>query len=561
MSEVSVEGLVEELMECSDSDLDDRRSLPGAGTPADRGRTRTGGRRDRPAPVVSRRRAPLAEGLPARHVQLLRRRSRPSRSPHHRHDRAPGVAEALHDGHIGIPQANELAVAHANQRVRERLGDFAPMLLELAERLSFREFRTCVQRFVMLADLDGAHHDLDESVANRRAHVVNLNGSLCLDAGGGDPLVNVELEAILQHFCELEYDADVAARRAEHGDHADEHPLPRTAAQRSYDAFVAIMRGALANHQAGRPAAATEPLVNILTDHRTWGRLLADAGLAPDSTLAGEQVDPFTGLTSPDELLAELMADPDGLASRRCETSTGQVLHPHTVLRAALAGHIRRAVLGADNLPINLGRKARVFTGPARDAAKLLAVQCDHLGCGLPADMCEVDHSTEWSDGGRTDQDNAGVECGGHNREKHRKRWRTRRDIHGRTHTIRADGTIMLPVGVRPPVFPDEQLDEPPAPTSAIPPEVERRINGWVDDATNDIERRCRSLRRTAIRHAITLDGLDTARRGPPPRADRTCASTISHRTPSERRAAGARRTHGIRTSSGPPASHSQMRD
>ena len=248
----------------------------------------------------------------------------------------------------------------------------------------------------MLADLDGAHHDLDESIQNRRAHVVNLNGSLCLDAGGGDPLVNVELEAIFRYFCELEYDADVAARRAEHGDRADEHPLPRTAAQRGYDAFVAIMRGALANHEAGRPAPATEPLVTLLTDHRTFGRLLAQAGLAPDSTLAGEQVDPFTGLASPGDLLAELMADPDSLASRRCETSTGQILDPHTVLRAALAGHIRRAVLGADNLPINLGRKARAFTGAARQAAKLLAVQCDHLGCGLPAEVCQVDHSTEW---------------------------------------------------------------------------------------------------------------------------------------------------------------------
>ena len=126
------------------------------------------------------------------------------------------------------------------------------MLLELAERLSFREFRTCVHRFVMLADLDGAHHDLGESIRNRRVHVVNLNGSLCLDAGGGDPLVNVELEAIFRHFCELEYDADVAARRAEHGDCADEYPLARTATQRGYDAFVAIMRGALANH---KPAA------------------------------------------------------------------------------------------------------------------------------------------------------------------------------------------------------------------------------------------------------------------------------------------------------------------
>ncbi len=509
MSEVSVERLVEELMECSDSGLDDRlRTL-------ELERRRIESELALAAGEIDRRRSYLDDG----HRSLkayLRATCNYSDAEAARVGRlatvaanVTGVAESLHHGHIGTPQANELAIAHSNHRVRDRLNDFAPMLLELAERLSFREFRTCVQRFVMLADLDGAHHDLDESIQNRRAHVVNLNGSLCLDASGGDPLVNVELEAIFRYFCELEYHADVTARRAEHGDRADEHSLPRTAAQRSYDAFVAILRGALANREAGRPAPAIEPLVTILTDHRTWGHVLTERGLAPDTTLTGVHVDPFTGLASPEALLAELMADPDSLASRRCETSTGQVLHPHTVLRAALAGHIRRAVLGADNLPINLGRKARVFVGPAREAAKLLATHCDHLGCGLPADWCQVDHSTEWSDNGATDQDNAGVECGTHNRLKHRKRWRTRRDIDGRTHTIRADGSMMLPAGARPPVFPTKTGDEPPA---TIPPtsNVEHAIDDWVDDAADDIERRCRSLRRTAIRHAITLDGLDT---------------------------------------------------
>lgn len=517
MTEPSIEGLVEELMGCSDSGLDDRlRAL-------ELERRRVEAELAATAGEIDRRRSYLDDG----HRSLkayLRATCNYSDAEAARVGRLttatvglPGVAEALHHGHIGTPQANELAVAHGNPRVRDRLADFAPMLLEMGERLSFREFRTCVQRFVMLADLDGAHDDLDESIQNRRAHVVNLNGTLCLDAGGGDPLVNVELEAIFRHFCEPEYNADVAARRAEHGDRADEHQLPRTPAQRGYDAFVAIMRGALANHQAGRPAPAAEPLVSILTDHRTWGRLLADAGLAPDATLAGQPVDPFTGLASPAELLAELTTDPDSIGSRRCETSTGQILHPHTVLRAALAGHIRRAVLGADSLPINLGRKTRVFTGPARHAAKLLATNCDHPGCGLPADLCEVDHSTEWSDHGRTDQNNAGVECGSHNRLKHRKRWRTRRDIDGRTHTIRTDGTIMLPVGARPPVFPDEQGDEPPpspspspSPISAISSEVRRTIDGWVDDAADDIERRCRTLRRTAIRHAVTIDEHDT---------------------------------------------------
>jgi len=72
--------------------------------------------------------------------------------------------------------------------------------------------------------------------------------------------------------------------------------------------------------------------------------------------------------------------------------------------------------------------------------------------------MCEVDHNTPWSAGGRTDQDNSYIECGTHNRFKHRAGWTTRRDELGRTFHIDADGTIVLPVGERPPDLTDDEL-------------------------------------------------------------------------------------------------------
>jgi hypothetical protein len=166
-----------------------------------------------------------------------------------------------------------------------------------------------------------------------------------------------------------------------------------------------------------------------------------------------------------------------------------------------------------------------VFTGAAREAALLLAVRCDHLGCGLTADICQIDHSTEWNGNGRTDQDNAGVECGTHNRLKHRKRWHTKRDIHGRMHTIRTDGTIMLPVGARPPTFPD-QPDPPAEPeqpepeqsdrsgaASPVPHDIERHLDHWATSAATDDERACRRLRAVAIREvAVRGDPLDLTR-------------------------------------------------
>jgi hypothetical protein len=76
------------------------------------------------------------------------------------------------------------------------------------------------------------------------------------------------------------------------------------------------------------------------------------------------------------------------------------------------------------------------------------------------ADLCEVDHATEWTDGGRTDQRNGGGRCGGHNRDKHRRRWQVRRAANGRNYTVRNDGTLMLPVGCRVPTFPPTNDDD-----------------------------------------------------------------------------------------------------
>jgi len=259
--------------------------------------------------------------------------------------------------------------------------------------------------------------------------------------------------AIHDHYCELEYRRDVQERRSEHGDDAEHHALRRSIKQRRFDALVAIFRSAAQADEVGRVAV---PLVNIVVDAHTFGSVLIDAGLSTSTDLDGRPIDPFTGLSAP----ADLLADPADLLQRRCETSNGVELHPHDVLRAALAGHVRRAVIDSDGVTIDLGRRQRLFTGSARDAAKLMVRHCEHLGCEFPIDWCDVDHADEWTAGhGRTDQANAGIRCGVHNREKHRKRWRTRRAVNGRNYTVRPNGTIMLPAGARSPTFAEPDSD------------------------------------------------------------------------------------------------------
>ena len=377
-------------------------------------------------------------------------------------DAVPGLADALQTGRIGVAQAAAIARVYRNPRVRDRLVEFAAMLLEFAEHYCYDDFVIALTRFEMLADTEGAHRKRDEQIAERNVNVSTVGGELHLDARGGDPLVNDELEAIFRRFCENEFRKDAAARRAEHHDDASGKPLARTHQQRSYDAFVDMMRRANAQLDTDDNApSAPSPLINILCDQRTLAMVLAGAGLAPTSSLTGDPIDPFTGLPAhtTGDLLAELVADPDAFARIRCETTNGTPLHPHDVLRAALAGHVRRVVVDAQSVVIDMGRKARLFTGPAREAAKLLVRRCDHAGCDLPEDFCEVDHVVEWVDLGTTDQINAGVDCGHCNREKHRKKLTRRRSVHGQVFTIRPDGTIILSVGARPPTFPDESDD------------------------------------------------------------------------------------------------------
>ena len=152
-------------------------------------------------------------------------------------------------------------------------------------------------------------------------------------------------------------------------------------------------------------------------------------------------------------MLAEFVNDPTAMLTRRCETSSGQQIAPQLLIRALLTAQVRRVVLDANSTVIDLGERKRLFTGNARIAATLLERFCQHPGCEVPADRCQVDHNQSHAAGGRTDQSNAGPECGPHNRHKYTHGWRMRRADNGRTYNIRSDGTLILFIGERPPPF------------------------------------------------------------------------------------------------------------
>jgi hypothetical protein len=371
-------------------------------------------------------------------------------------DRVPAVVDTLHAGHISVEHAFQLDRIRSNPRISHVLEAVAPVLLDVAEHSSYDEFKGHITDFIDLADQDGAFADLAADVEHRNARVSNVDGTLDIAATGGDQLTAERVTAIYQGFVEREFLKDVEARAAEFGDDADEQPLPRSPGQRRFDAIVTLFEAAAASPE-GREASI--PTVGIVVDEQTLDDTFARVGITlPTGDVI--DVDELAGSddTLLDTLVDELTDDPRAFLSRRCETSSGARIHPIVALQAALTGHVRRVVVDSAGTVIDYGRKQRMFTGNARQAAMALARYCAHPGCRLAASLCEVDHNDEWHTGGHTDQRNANVECAPHNRFKHRKRWTTRRDSCGRVYTMRDDGTIVLPVGERPPDLSADEL-------------------------------------------------------------------------------------------------------
>ncbi len=369
-------------------------------------------------------------------------------------DSLPSVGAELQAGHIGIPQALEIARARANPRIGHLVAAIVPVLLEHAEHLAFADFKICVDRFVMLADLDGAFDELAANLEHRTALVTEVGGAVDISAKGGSPLTAAKMIGIYERFVQAEFHKDVEARRAEHGDAAEGFALPRTAAQRHFDALEAIFDAAAS---AGKAMPGPDPVVNIVVDERTIDEAFTRVGILLPN---GNRLD-VDDLADADPLGALVSRSTDRSASllqRRCETSSGVPVHPVLMLQAALLGHVRRVVIDSAGVVTDLGRKQRLFTGSARLAAKLLARRCSHPGCEVTVTFSDVDHIDEWAnEDGPTDQRNANIRCGKHDRFKHRERWRTRRDSQGRLFSIRPDDTIVLRVGERPP---DLSIDE-----------------------------------------------------------------------------------------------------
>jgi hypothetical protein len=301
---------------------------------------------------------------------------------------------------------------HANPRCAEQLPGSAGLLVGHAAGLSYNDFAVVVERWQALADADGAHSAHQRAHSGRDAHVGIVGDRVYLDARGG-VVAGTVITEIFDKFCDAEFHTDWDAGVAQWGDRMNPQLLDRTAAQRRFDALIAVFTAAAGSDTAG----IIDPVVNVHVDQATFEYHLA--------RLAGDNPDP---------------PDPATVDQRRCETSTGHQVDPPDMLAAALTGHVRRVVFDTAGVVIDLGRRSRLFTGGARDAVLLADRWCLWPGCDLRSGRCQTDHTTQWASNGPTRPNNGGPACARHNRWKQHG-YRTWRDPGGHWHTYRPDGT------------------------------------------------------------------------------------------------------------------------
>jgi hypothetical protein len=325
----------------------------------------------------------------------------------------PEARTAAHAGSLGVAQSRLLARLLANPRCADQLPDSGDLLVGHAQS-------PCGSTSSRSWSAVGKHSltpTAPTTLMTAPTRVVTLMSTSSANAsyldGHGGVAAGAAIEEIFARFCDTEFHADWDAGVTQWGEQMNPSLLERTAAQRRFDALLAIFNTAAASLATG----TSDPLVNIIVDQTTLEHHL--------TKLAGLDVEPL---------------DPRTVDDRRCETSTGHQLDPNDILAAALVGHVRRVVLDTAGVVIDLGRRSRLFTRGARDAVLLADRWCIWPGCDIRSRHCQTDHTTPWTRDGPTRPDNAAPLCPRHNRWKQHG-YQTRRDPQGHWHTHRPDGT------------------------------------------------------------------------------------------------------------------------
>ena len=326
----------------------------------------------------------------------------------------PKFAETALTGAIGVDAMHAVAKIAANPRVRQHLAEADELFTTAAAELTFEELSVLLRHWEELADTDGARQRHDRAMLDRRASVNFVGERVYLDAAGPS-YDGVTLDEVLAHYTDLEWKNEWDILAAIHGDAMHAGLMERTHAQRRFDALLRIF--GIAANRPNTDGTGPAVTVEITIDQATFEHQL-------EQMLGGE----------PEPI------PPSHAPNRRCPDRQRRVVDPRAAVAASLVGQVRRKVLAADGVVLNMGRRQRLFTGTLREAVLASAAFCTYIGCRIPGHHCEADHLIPYARGGPTDARNGGPACRHHNPLKNNGT-RTMRDAKGLWHTYRPDGT------------------------------------------------------------------------------------------------------------------------
>ena len=331
------------------------------------------------------------------------------------------VVDEFRDGRVGVAQVREIARLAANPRAGDQVAGSESILLDAAKSLEWSDFRMVTKRWEQLADADGAHAEHEHAHEDRNARC-EFDGAVFRFETAHGVMHGTSMRTVFDAFCEAEFDRDWQWVREAFGDDANASLLPRTAAQRRADAFVAMVLAAAAEGTGdGKTIDAT---VNLVCDLDQFEQRIESAVIDDESTV---DIDPAT------------------VRDRRCETTDGVPVDPRQLVAAAMLGRVRTIVTDGAGVIVAAGRKRKLFTGALRESIMAIDPVCGWLGCNLRAQISAIDHLEPRSRGGPTDARNGKVMCDHHNIFKHTAGYQVERSADGTIRITRPDGTRLRP--------------------------------------------------------------------------------------------------------------------
>ncbi len=285
----------------------------------------------------------------------------------------PGTEAAMAAGRLTVDHVRLLANAHRADP--DAFAHDEDRLIDAAVRVLFSGFERLIRYWVYAHAADACEADAAAIHDQRRVDASrSIDGIIFVDAML-DPITGEiflrELERLEQEL----FEADWAEARERLGDAAVAADLRRTPKQRRADALREM-----AARSAAKPADATEPRVLL-------------------HVVAG-----------------------DRSVEQMCELSDGTVVTPGQVLPMLRWADVARVVFDGPSRVLDVGVRQRVFSGATRVAVERRDHTCQHPGCDVPAEACEIDHVVPYEEGGLTVQANGRCYCPFHHRWHHRRR-------------------------------------------------------------------------------------------------------------------------------------------